>query len=623
MFKRFWPHHFSKQILLLTTITIVISTTTLTTYQISEVKKLSYENAQDMLGSIAENIALGVTHSLIIKDYAEVESLLRRAAIFPDIRLITLTNTNGKVISRVMHEPNKPVDVTYSTPQLSTPTLKEISFQWLYGNNSYALALGLDATSLSIWYPIEKGGLGWLKINYSVEYVRDSALLLIRNSILLALCTLLVLTLLLSRLLKPNLLALRSATNFARGLNEVRGQQIDVGINSTEIDLLNNALNEASNRLYIQDQQVKASHKFLNNVLDASSVVSIIATDMNGLITVFNKGAERLLGYDAIDLVNKETPAKFHLMEEVQKRAQELSIELGYPIAGVQTFHEIADLKGSETREWTYIRKNGEHVPVSLVITTMRSDSGEIIGHLGIAQDISERQRNDKIKTEFVSTVSHELRTPLTAIAGALGLITGGALGEIPANAKQMIGIAHKNSLRLSFLINDLLDMEKLVAGKMSFDMKQQALMPLIEQALEGTHTYGADRHVKLQLTQTEPAAQILIDGQRLMQVLSNLLSNAIKYSPEEGTVEISVQSRGKSVRVSVIDRGPGIPEEFRNRIFGKFTQADSSDTRQKGGTGLGLAITREFVQRMGGSIGFDSMEGQGSTFYFEFPLSN
>jgi PAS domain S-box-containing protein len=236
--------------------------------------------------------------------------------------------------------------------------------------------------------------------------------------------------------------------------------------------------------------------------------------------------------------------------------------------------------------------------------------------------DITERKHMERMKSEFVSTVSHELRTPLTAISGSLGLITGGVLGQLPEQIMQLISIAHKNSLRLSFLINDLLDMEKLEAGKMHFDMLVQPLMPLIEQALEANRPYGAERRVALMLASGLADACVSVDSQRLMQVLSNLLSNAIKYSPQDGRVEIAVEQRDTVVRVTVCDHGPGIPVEFRARIFQKFAQADSSDTRQKGGTGLGLAITRELVERMGGSIGFDSVAGEGAVFYFEFPLS-
>ncbi len=497
------------------------------------------------------------------------------------------------------------------------------------------------------------------------------------------------------------------------------------------------------------DIAVRQAQKFLTDVLAAASEVAIIATDRDGLVTIFNKGAERLLGYSADEVVGKLTPAVLHVPDEVVARAAELSIEFGCAVEGFRVFVEKPERDGSETREWTYVHKNGHAIPVSLVVTPMRDDAGEITGYLGIAEDITarkqaetalreqaqhtqavldnmvdgiitidgagiigsfnpaaehifgytpaevvgrnvkmlmpnphrdahdgylrnyqatgvariigigrevegqrrdgslfpmdlaisevtrqgqplyvgmvrditERKRMERMKSEFVSTVSHELRTPLTSISGALGLVVGGALGALPEQARQMVEIAHKNSQRLTHLINDLLDMEKIAAGKLHFEMRPQPLMPLIEQALEANRPYGIERQVTLVLNGEAAAAEVRVDSQRLMQVLANLISNAVKFSPDGGTVEITVRTIDGKARVAVADHGPGIPESFRASVFQKFSQADASDTRQKGGTGLGLAITRELVERMGGRIGFDSVEGDGATFWFDLPL--
>jgi signal transduction histidine kinase/DNA-binding response OmpR family regulator len=232
-----------------------------------------------------------------------------------------------------------------------------------------------------------------------------------------------------------------------------------------------------------------------------------------------------------------------------------------------------------------------------------------------------EAERASRIKSEFISTVSHELRTPLTAISGALGLIAGGAAGDLPLQAREMVNIAHKNSRRLSFLINDLLDMEKLLAGKLHFDLSGQALMPLLEQTLADNQSYAAQFQVSYIMRQRADGVQVNVDTQRLQQVMANLLSNAAKFSPPGAMVEVDVRVRGDLVRVEVVDHGPGIPLEFQPRIFQKFSQADASDTRQKGGTGLGLAISRELTERMGGRMGFESRVGEGARFFFELPL--
>ena len=232
-----------------------------------------------------------------------------------------------------------------------------------------------------------------------------------------------------------------------------------------------------------------------------------------------------------------------------------------------------------------------------------------------------EAERANRVKSEFLSTVSHELRTPLTAISGSLGLLLGGAVGELPPAIARLLQVAHKNGQRLAFLIDDLLDMEKLLSGKQSFAMLGQELMPLLEQALQVNQAYAEPLGVRLVLAERGDGAWVCVDAQRLQQVLANLLSNAAKFSPRGASVEVSVQHQGGRVRVSVADHGSGVPLDFQARIFEKFSQADASDTRQKGGTGLGLAITRELVERMGGQVGYASQPGQGACFHVDLPL--
>lgn len=251
-----------------------------------------------------------------------------------------------------------------------------------------------------------------------------------------------------------------------------------------------------------------------------------------------------------------------------------------------------------------------------------RRMDGSTLWH-GFITDISQRKQLEQMKNEFVSTVSHELRTPLTSIAGSLGLINGGALGPIPLAMKEMLSIAESNSQRLRKLIDDLLDMDKLLAGKMPFDTQLLEVDTFLSECVASHQGFAQQHNVHLMYSARPVGYYVIADPLRLQQVLSNLLSNALKFSTSGGQVCLFSELCGTRLRISVSDQGPGIPAEFVGRLFEKFSQADASDRRQKGGTGLGLAISKELIERMGGTIGFDTGHDLGSTFWIELPVQN
>ena len=268
--------------------------------------------------------------------------------------------------------------------------------------------------------------------------------------------------------------------------------------------------------------------------------------------------------------------------------------------------------------EKEYIRKDGSRYPVLLNGMIVYDEQGRKLIWT-IIEDISERKRNEKIKNQFVSTVSHELRTPITAITGSLDLLLGSVAGDIPTSAVEMIEIAKKNSVRMNLLINDILDLEKLLAGKMDMQFETLAASSLLHDIIRRNEPYAQRYQVKLQLARVSSELTILVDKQRFEQVITNLLSNAVKFSPKNESVSVTAEDVGEHVRIAVKDCGDGIPEDFQPRVFEKFAQANSSNTRATGGTGLGLSICKEIVERLNGSIDFITST-EGTEFFILLP---
>lgn len=237
------------------------------------------------------------------------------------------------------------------------------------------------------------------------------------------------------------------------------------------------------------------------------------------------------------------------------------------------------------------------------------------------AQDvIEEQQRMSRLKSEFISLVSHELRTPLTSIHGALGLLKLNAARTLSPRALQLLDVARRNSERLVRLVGEILDLEKIENGTLTFALGPVSVRELLSQAVEANWPFASQHEVRLELGDAPSGAWVRGDFDRLMQVLTNLISNAIKFSSAGQRVEIHASHLHDGIRVSIRDEGPGIPESFRSKIFERFAQADSSVTRRQGGTGLGLSICKVIVERLGGTIGFVSEEGRGATFHFWLP---
>ncbi len=343
-------------------------------------------------------------------------------------------------------------------------------------------------------------------------------------------------------------------------------------------------------------------HALMDNIPD-----TIYFKDTSSRFIRINRAQAALLGLDHPDEAVGKTDFDFQTADLAQSFFVEERqiVETSQPLIDRIEYNPTPD---------------GQPRWLSATKVPMIDKHGAVTGIIGISRDITARQEVDRLKSEFISIVSHELRTPLTAIRGSLGLLVGASIGALPDSVRTMIDIGYRNTERLLALINDLLDMEKIESGKFDFVRAPIELSSLLDRAIEANSVYSAQFGVMFRPTQTIPDAWVYADSDRLMQVFTNLLSNAAKFSPANSTVHVAVVRHDRRLRVSIADCGPGIPSGFHSRIFGKFAQADSSDTRQKGGTGLGLSIAKAIVERLGGEISFTTEMGVGTTFYVDLP---
>lgn len=340
------------------------------------------------------------------------------------------------------------------------------------------------------------------------------------------------------------------------------------------------------------------SKRYLQTVMD-NVADAIITTDLSGIIEHSNLPCYSIFGYLSATLPGMHW-----------------STLLAEPSLTDDIVRTIAD-KNTEY-ETLGQRYDGSSFPLAIRLSAITLQQKP--RHLIVLRDLSQWHKAEQLKQQFISNVSHELRTPLTSITGALGLIVGGALGNLAPAQARILQLALNNSQQLSQLINDLLDMEQLTNQSMKFNIKPVLIVEVIKQCVGSVKTVCQENHQIIQIEAAEQlnTIQILADKQRLTDVMLHLLVNACKFSPANSTIRVSITKASDLIRVTVIDNGKGVQESFVPNLFNRFTQADGSDTRNVGGTGLGLAISQVIMHNMHGSIGYYPNQPQGSCFYIE-----
>ncbi|HWI66073.1 MAG TPA: ATP-binding protein, partial [Symbiobacteriaceae bacterium] len=308
-----------------------------------------------------------------------------------------------------------------------------------------------------------------------------------------------------------------------------------------------------------------------------------------------------------------------------------------------QSIHELHShatrvFRGAGALEWVAGPQNSPPVEINTATVETREDHprvfhefaapvqdevGRVIGRIYVYRDITKETEVDRMKSEFIATVSHELRTPMTSIKGSLGLVLGGIAGALPDDARDLLAIAQNNTDRLIRLINDILDISRIEAGKMEIKRAPLSMADSVNRAIRELDGFANQRHISVEADLPDDLPRAVADYDRLQQVLVNLLSNAIKFSEVHSRVLVSADLEDGMISVRVQDQGPGIPPDHLGQIFEKFHRVDNASTRKTGGTGLGLAICKAIVEEHGGRIWVESEVGTGSAFTFTLPAES
>jgi PAS domain S-box-containing protein len=359
----------------------------------------------------------------------------------------------------------------------------------------------------------------------------------------------------------------------------------------------------------LAEEAIRASEARIRTIMENMMVALVIITK-EGFIESVNPSTERIFACRADELVGRHILCLFKdgkLYSELKPDDQRDFMETFYQ----RSLYKIG--------AFDCLKMTGEDFPVELSLTEFQSTEGS--RYMANILDVSERREVERLKKEFVATVSHELRTPLTSIRGSLTLLNVGALGILPEQAKKVVSLAERNTIRLINLINDILDIEKLESGKLDMVFDTVSITSVLERSNDAVKAFAEQNGVKLEIKPSQ--ATVFADGDRLVQVIVNLVSNAVKFSPKGETVTIVVEDIPNWVEVKVIDHGRGIPAKYKGLLFQRFQQVETADAKKKGGTGLGLAICKGIIEQHGGSIGVESEEGKGATFWFRIPLAH
>lgn len=386
----------------------------------------------------------------------------------------------------------------------------------------------------------------------------------------------------------------------------------------------------------------RAARSFVEAVLEAATATVIVGTDLDGVITLFNRGAENVLGYQASELVGRRDWSVLHDAQQIAAVAKDLGIEPGFEVL----VHRVRGGASTETRDWTYLRKDGTPRTVSLTVSGIRDAGGHLTGYLGVAEDVTRRRQAevalqvaldrerqaveeltalDRTKSDFVSSVSHELRTPLASVLGYAEMLEDGAAGALTDRQRELIARVDRNGRRLLSLIEDLLLNSRIEAGRLELHPRRFDLAEVIDEAWHSVASVTSQRQLVRDLDVAPRPLWIDGDPVALERAVTNLLTNAVKFTPDGGRIGLMARvdaEDGGAVRLTVSDSGIGIPTADLDRVFARFYRTSTANERAIQGSGLGLSIVRAIVEGHGGRVEVESAPEQGATFTVRLPAS-
>ncbi|MCU1549528.1 MAG: hypothetical protein JWR36_88 [Glaciihabitans sp.] len=380
---------------------------------------------------------------------------------------------------------------------------------------------------------------------------------------------------------------------------------------------------EYASQLEESEAKFRSGDRMLRGVWAAVTEQSVIGTDVTGLIDAWNPGAQKLLGPSAQEAEGKSYVFDYHLPQELEDRARELNYPPGATVLnpGFSALVESARLGEAESREWTYVRVDGTTLPVALSVTKRVDEAGDTVGYLFVAADVTQAREVARLKDEFVGLISHELRTPLSSILGYLELMKDDAEHPLSDEQMQYLGVAERNAHRLLRLVGDLLFTAQVESGKFPLYSHDVGLEQIVTLAVESARPVATAAGITIVEEVADSTSVVHGDPLRLGQACDNLISNAIKFTPDGGTVTVSLSKTDKDAVITVRDTGMGIAASELDQLFARFFRASTATRNAVPGVGLGLTITKAIVTAHHGEMDVESEEGVGTCFSVTLPL--